>query len=136
MLLSKKLTFTFLIIHVSAFAALLLDFPVQAEAQPSFTTTLPEKVDQIASLHEKAEHLIVENKFREAVEVYSEILLIEPDDEAAYTNLGHAYMILGDFGRAKDAFQNALHINPENQGALLGLQKIVDPDSTLNSDDR
>ena len=131
-----KLVLAFLIIHVSAFAALLLDFPVQAEAQPSFTTTLPEKVDQIASLHEKAEHLIVENKFREAVEVYSEILLIEPDDEAAYTNLGHAYMILGDFGRAKDAFQNALHINPENQGALLGLQKIVDPDSTLNSDDR
>ncbi len=136
MRLSTKPFFNCLIILIAAWARPCLECPAWAETQPSFTTTLPEKADQIANLHEKAEHLIVENKFREAVEVYSEILLIEPDDEAAYTNLGHAYMILGDFGRAKDAFQNALHINPKNQGALLGLQKIVDPDSTLNSDDR
>ena len=86
---------------------------------------------RLTRLHEEAEVLVAEDRYREAVDVYLEIILVEPDDEAAYANLGHAYMILGDFARAKDAFQNALHINSQNEIALLGLQKISDPDSTL-----
>ena len=42
--------------------------------------------------------------------------------------MGQAYMILGDFDKARDAFSNALHINPENDTAAFGLQKIMDPD--------
>ncbi|GEM_PF-1555525 len=136
MRLSTKPFFNCLTILIAAWALLGLECRAWAEASQNFISTTPEKMEQLARLHEKAEVLIEENKFREAVDVYSEIILVEPDDEAAYTNLGHAYMILGDFQRAKDAFQNALHINPENEIALLGLQKISDPDSTLNSDDR
>ena len=133
---SRKLVFSFLIILSSAFALLVLNLSAEAQMEQSFTTTTPEKLDELNALHEKADHLIVENNFKEAINVYWDILLIEPDDEAAYVNMGHAYMILGDFGRAKDAFKNALHINPENETALLGLQKIMDPDSSLISENR
>lgn len=130
-----RLSTNCLVILMAAWALPCLEYQAWAEAPQNFINTTPEKMEQLTRLHEKAEALIEENKFREAIDVYSEIILVEPDDEAAYTNLGHAYMILGDFGRAKDAFQSALHINPQNEIALLGLQKISDPDSTLNSDD-
>lgn len=126
-----KRLLTFPIVCVIVLGSAHFDCLAWAEVRQSFTTTSPEKLADLNQLHEEAERLIVENKFREAINIYSEILLTEPDDEVAYTNTGHAYMVLGDFGRAKDAFQNALHINPENQTALLGLQKIADPDSAL-----
>ncbi len=134
MRLSTKLFFSFFMILMAAGTLPCLECRARAEAQQSFISTTPEKMEQLVNLHKKAEILIEQNKFREAVDVYSEIILVEPDDEAAYTNLGHAYMILGDFERAEDAFKNALHINPDNETALLGLQKISDPDSTLYSD--
>lgn len=104
--------------------------PAQASEthQKNFTSITPEDMNQIANLHERAEGLIAQHKFRDAINVYSEIVLTEPDDEDAYADMGQAYMVLGDFKRAKDAFQNALHINPENEIASLGLGKIVDPD--------
>ena len=66
--------------------------------------------------------------FRSAIRIYSDILLLEPDDETAYTQMGQAYLVLGDIGRAHSAFRNALYINPENAIAALGIQKIMDPD--------
>lgn len=44
-------------------------------------------------------------------------------------------MIQGNFARAEDAFKNALHINPDNEVALLGLQKIHDPDNPIFTED-
>lgn len=73
---------------------------------------------------------MAENKFRQAVNVYTEIILLEPDDESAYANLGRAYMILGDRDRAKDAFRNALEINPDNPMSLVGLKRLTDPDAS------
>ena len=107
--------------------------PLAAEETNSktFTQTNPAEITQIEKLHQKAEDFIMQNKFRQAINVYSEILLLEPDDEVAYTNTGHIYMILGDYSRAKNAFENALHINPDNETARMGLQKIADPDSAL-----
>ncbi len=97
-------------------------------SQKNFTSITPEDMNQIENLHEQAKKLAAQHDFRGAINVYSEILLTEPDDDEAYTEMGKAYMILGDFGRAKDAFQNALHIDPDNEIALFGLRKISDPD--------
>ncbi len=80
-------------------------------------------------MHKKAERLIAQNEIRRAAALYSNIILMEPDDETAYANMGNCYLILGDFKRAEDAFQNALEINPENETALLGIKSIHDPDS-------
>ena len=133
---ATKPFFNCLLILVAAWTLFGLECRAWAETPQNFINTTPEKMVRLTRLHEEAEVLVAEDRYREAVDVYLEIVLAEPDDEAAYTNLGHSYMILGDFKRAEDAFQNALHINPENETALLGLQKISDPDSTLNSDDR
>ncbi len=97
-------------------------------AQKSFTSITQDDMNQIKNLHERAEKLIAGHNFRDAIDVYSEILLTEPDDDDAYARMGQSYMILGDFNRAKDAFQNALDINPDNEIAVIGLRKIADPD--------
>jgi tetratricopeptide (TPR) repeat protein len=94
----------------------------------SFVSPTAEKLAELEKLHAKAEELVIENKFKQALEVYSEILLLEPDDETAYANSGHVQMILGNFDEAQECFWNALDINPDNLTALEGLKQIEDPD--------
>lgn len=106
-------------------------FPFSAGAGQSVRTLSPEEIATLEKMHGEAEALVIENKFREAVRLYSDITLLEPEDETAYANMGHAYLILGDFGRAREAFLNALHINPANELAYTGMQKIADPDSAI-----
>lgn len=113
----------------------LLCVPAETTAQDAppktFVSASEESIDRIEALHQRAEELILQNDFGGAIGVLDEILLLEPDDEVAYSQMGHCYMILGYFERAEQAFQNALHINPENETALLGIQKIRDPDGVL-----
>ena len=121
-----RIPFIFLTTVILVFGATNLN----AEPTPrNITYTDPDEIYQIDQLYEKASALVKKKDFRGAIRLYQEILFIEPDDETAYTNIGHSYMILGDTAKAKDAFLNALHINPENEVAKLGIQKIVDPDS-------
>ena len=105
---------------------------LNARAAGPFSAAHPlpqEHLDQLGRLHALAESQIVQNDFQAAIRTYSDILLLEPDDETAYTGLGQVYLVLGDYERARDAYLNALHINPDNETAMRGLQKIVDPDS-------
>lgn len=85
-------------------------------------------IETLERLHAHAEAQIINNDFDGAIRTYSDILLIEPDDETAYTGLGHCYLVLGQFKKANDAYRHALSINPENESAILGIQKIMDPD--------
>lgn len=98
--------------------------PVRAE-------DLEEHIDTLDALHVRAERRIARNDFPAALDLYSEILLLEPDDEVAYANSGHIYMIMGNFEEAERAFRNTLSINPENETALRGLARIADPDAPL-----
>lgn len=113
---------------LSIFLALCLLASPAALAAELPDDRIKQEIAQLEQMHRQAETLITENRFREAVRLYSDIILVEPDDEIAYANMGHAYLILGDYGRAREAFLNALHINPENEMAYIGMQKIVDPD--------
>lgn len=98
------------------------------EGTGSFMTATRAEIRDLEILHLRAQRLIDAGNFRQAVAIYWDIILLEPDDDAAYTNLGQLYLLLGDSGRAKDAFQNALHINPENEAAQAGFFKITRPD--------
>lgn len=99
-----------------------------SEAPGNFMTADAESIRDLEILHWRAERLVEAGNFRAAAGLYWEIILIEPDDESAYANLGELYLILGDTDRAKDAFLNALHINPANQEAQNGLYRIANPD--------
>lgn len=112
----------------SFFAIFLYALRAEGSSEKNFTTIRREELDEIGNLHERAEGLMEGQNFRGAIDVYSEIILTEPDDDAAYTNMGQAYLVLGDFKRAGDAFENALHINPDNEIAVAALKKISDPD--------
>ncbi len=101
------------------------------ETPASLTSPSQEHIGKIRSLHLGAEDLMEAEHYRQALELYLEIILLEPDDETAYANMGRAYMILGQYERAENAFLNALHINSENELAYLGLQKLRDPDRPL-----
>ena len=94
----------------------------------NFTTVTTERVAEIEVLHQRASDLVLKNDFQGAIQTYSEILFLEPDDETAYTGLGQAYLILGQYKKSHEAFENALHINPHNDVAAFGIQKIMDPD--------
>ena len=100
-----------------------------AGAQPNgFGAISPEKVAELESMHQQAIDFLIQNDFQGAVRTYSDILLMEPDDETAYTGLGQIYMVQGRYKQANNAFQNALNINGHNQVALAGIRKIMDPD--------
>lgn len=114
---------------ISLCAALLpLAFSAAAHAQPLAVTT--EHIAELEALHERAMDSLLKNDFQGAIRMYSDILLLEPDDETAYTGLGQIYLILGHFKKAHEAFREALEINPENEVALIGIQRILDPDGT------
>lgn len=100
------------------------------ETRPeSVVNVSPEKFQMLEAMHIEAERLIALGQMREAVRVYWEVVLLEPDDSAAYTGLGHLYLVLSDIPRAEDAFKNALHIDPDNEDAAMGLYNISHPDS-------
>lgn len=103
--------------------------PIGACAEaPSMTSLSREKIVQLETMHQQATDSLLKNDFSDAIRIYSDILLMEPDDEVAYTNLGQIHMILGQQKRAHEAFKNALDINPNNETAIVGIQKILDPD--------
>ena len=61
---------------------------------------------------------------KEVTRLYENILVENPQDDAAYAHLGFANWILGKKEKAKQAFESALQINPGNleaRTALAGL---------------
>ena len=130
--MSNPICRSILLLAVFLGAGTLLPSLGRAEDTPgSITSPSHEHINEIRSLHRGAEDLLEAEHYRQAIEVYTEILLLEPDDETAYANMGRAYMILGQYDRAENAFLNALHINPENELALAGIRKLRDPDRPL-----
>lgn len=74
-------------------------------------TSSPEAVYR---MHERALKLVSEKKFREALEIYGEIVLQNPEDDEAYIIMGHSYLLTGQYRKAEDAFHNAVSIDPQN----------------------
>ena len=95
----------------------------------NFTDLRLHEARKIYSLHRKAERLMNENEFERAVNLYREITFIEPDDAVAYTNMGSAYGALGYTALARESYEDALDIEPDNMTALEGLRRIDDPDA-------
>lgn len=90
-----------------------------AEIYPSYPHTL-----MALAVHNQRE-----GKLREAIAQYKQVIT-ETQRSAyqnramlggAFTNMGHAYLDLGEFAQARDSLQAALAVNSDNSGAWLDL---------------
>lgn len=68
--------------------------------------------------------LATENRWQEAIAVNESILEVFPTDVDALNRLGRAYIELGDYVKAKEAYSKALEISPSNSIAKKNLDRL------------
>ncbi len=68
--------------------------------------------------------LAMQGRWKEAVAVNKDLIENFPNDIEAYNRLGRAYMELGDYARAKEAYQKSLELDPYNIIAKKNLERL------------
>jgi tetratricopeptide (TPR) repeat protein len=79
--------------------------------------------EKAADAFHNAVHIDPQNA-REIPRLYENILLENPSDDEAMTQLGYAHLLLGSAEKARLAFQDALTVNPSNIEARKGLLEL------------
>ncbi|MFC1941172.1 tetratricopeptide repeat protein [Chloroflexota bacterium] len=72
-------------------------------------------------------------RWREAVAANKNLLESFPNDIGAYNRLGRAYMELGEYSRAREAYQRALELDPYNIIAQKNLNRLSHLGETVTS---
>lgn len=75
--------------------------------------------DKAKTAYESAISLKRENA-QGIISFYQNLVIQSPYDDEAQTHLGYAYLLLNDLLRAKEAFKDALELNPDNERARAG----------------
>ena len=68
--------------------------------------------------------LAMQGRWGEAVAVNKEIIEQSPGEVEAYNRLGRAYIELGDYAQAKEAYQRAIEFDPYNVIAQKNLRRL------------
>jgi tetratricopeptide (TPR) repeat protein len=68
--------------------------------------------------------LAMQGRWREAVAANQEIIASFPHDVDAYNRLGRAYIELGDYAQAQEAYQRAIELDPYNVIAQKNLRRL------------
>jgi hypothetical protein len=68
--------------------------------------------------------LAMQGRWREAVSANQEIIASFPHDVDAYNRLGRAYIELGDYAQAKEAYQRTIEFDPYNIIAQKNLRRL------------
>jgi Flp pilus assembly protein TadD len=63
-------------------------------------------------LQRKAESLLKENRFAEALTIYGKLIAANPSDAMALRGRGYAYIAIGDLQNGRRDYQSALVIDP------------------------
>ncbi len=79
------------------------------------------RLELLAKLGEAYCH---QNKFKEAEEIFINILKLKPDNPPVLNNLGFVYSRLDNNKKASLCFQKALEIDPGNEDAKTNLEQI------------
>ena len=79
----------------------------------SIRETSPQ-AEPVYRMHERALQYVSERKFKQALDLYQEIVLKNPDDDEAYIIMGHSYLLTGQYQKAERAFHSAVSIDPAN----------------------
>jgi tetratricopeptide (TPR) repeat protein len=68
--------------------------------------------------------LAMQGRWREAVTVNQSLVAGYPDDVSAYNRLGRAYMEIGEFSNAYEAYSRAVELDPYNTIAQKNLNRL------------
>lgn len=68
--------------------------------------------------------LMIHNKLKEAIQVFTINSLAYPDEAYLFSNLGRAHLKAGNNELAVTNFQKALELDPENKRALKELEAM------------
>ena len=89
---------------------------------------MPDREEDKARLGRKASQeaiaLAMQSRWQEAAAVNQSIIELLPTDIDAYNRLGRAFMELGEFAKAKDAYTKALELDSYNSIAKKNLQRL------------
>ena len=89
---------------------------------------MPDREEDKARLRRKASQeaisLAMQSRWQEAVTVNQSIIELFPTDIDAYNRLGRAFMELGEFAKAKEAYSRGLELDPDNAIAQKNLQRL------------
>src|SRR4030042_369142 len=89
---------------------------------------MPDREEDKARLRRKASQeaisLAMQSRWQEAVTVNQGIIELFPTDIDAYNRLGRAFMELGEFAKAKEAYTRALELDSYNSIAQKNLQRL------------
>ncbi|MDD4859823.1 MAG: tetratricopeptide repeat protein [Dehalococcoidales bacterium] len=75
-------------------------------------------------LGEQAISLAMQGRWRDAIEVNKNILAEHPQEVNAFNRLGRAYMELGDYANARDAYKKAIAVDAYNAIAKKNLHRL------------
>ncbi len=95
------------------------DFPDQARKEK-----LSEGINIVEQKLFRSLSYLYENKYDLAISESNEVLEIEKDNITAYMRLGSAYYLMGNTGRAKDAWKKVFELNPDNRELSRYLDKV------------
>jgi hypothetical protein len=70
--------------------------------------------------------LAMQARWQDAVSVNREIIESFPEDVDTYNRLGRAYMELGQYAQAREAYQRAVQLDPYNAIAARNLRRLSD----------
>lgn len=76
-------------------------------------------------LSKQAITLAMEGRWREAIEANKSLLESFPDDVESYNRLGRAYMELGEYSQAKEAYGRTIELDPYNTIAEKNLRRLA-----------
>jgi len=85
------------------------------------------EVEQIVLKRQRSKQAIalaMEGRWREAIAANKEMIESFPNDVEAYNRLGKAYMELGEYSEARDAYKKALELDSYNAVAMKNLRRL------------
>jgi len=74
----------------------------------------------------EAIYLAMQARWQEAVDINKEIIESFPEDVDAYNRLGRAYMELGQYTQAREAYSRTVQLDPYNAIANRNLRRLSD----------
>ena len=83
-----------------------------------------EQVGQRWRRSQRAIALAMEGRWREAVSANQSLIESFPNDVNAYNRLGRAYMELGEYSQAEEAYRRAMGLDPYNAIAKKNLERL------------